>query len=118
MYGLKQDFDATVFVGRELGQICFSSNNIHFAFSDGVSITLESSFIHCDTLLADGLTQVVPVLSSDLMRLIGHAVSSAAARPDGTLSLVFDNGNSLMFLDDSKDYESYAIRIGDREIIV
>lgn len=118
MYGLQLDFDATVFVGRELMQICFTANTVGFAFSDDLSITLVSSFVHCNASSDEARKQAVPVLSSNLMHLIGHKVDSVSAAPDGTLALVFDNGHSLTFLDDSQEYESYSIRIGDKEIIV
>jgi len=52
------------------------------------------------------------------MPLIGQTVDTATATPDGTLALVFDNGNSLTCLDDLQNYESYSICIGDREIFV
>jgi hypothetical protein len=118
MYGLPRDFDATVFVGRELITISFSANTIHLAFSDNISITLTSSFVYCDASSDACLNQTIPVRSSNLMHLIGQTVDTATATPDGTLALVFDNGNSLTCLDDLQNYESYSICIGDREIFV
>ena len=118
MYGLQEDFDTTVFVGRELIQICFSANTINFAFSDDISITLASSFVYSNASNDVSRKQAVPVSSSSLMHLIGHRIDAATASSDGTLGLVFDDGHNLALLDDSKDYESYSIRIGDKEIIV
>ena len=118
MYGLQQDFDATIFVGQELIQICFSANTVDFTFSGDILITLESSFIYRSTPTGADHREAVPVSSSDLMHLIGHKIDSATATSDGTLALIFDNGHALTFLDDSTDYESYSIRIGQREIIV
>jgi hypothetical protein len=118
MYGLPQDFDATVFVGKELVQVSFSANTIHFSFDAHISVTLLSSFVYSSASDDARSTQAVPVQSSNLMSLIGHTVDSADAKPDGTLTLGFDNGHSLTFLDDSQNYESYWIHIGGREIIV
>jgi hypothetical protein len=118
MYGLEEDFDTMAFVGGELTQVCFSVNTIGFDFDNNISITLLSSFVYRGDSGDPNSAQAVPVASSNLMRLTGHSVESASASRDGTLVLVFDNGHSLTFLDDSQQYESYSIRIGDREIIV
>jgi hypothetical protein len=118
MYGLTEDFDPTVFLGCQLTQICFTQNTIHFDFSGDVSVTLESSFLYCSDADDSVCRQIVPVSSSNLMHLLGSSVDSATAEPDGTLLLGFGEGRTLAFLDDSKEYESYSIRIGTRVIIV
>jgi hypothetical protein len=118
MYGLPKDFDASIFVGHELTQICFTANTIDFAFGDDIAITLTSSFKHSSATNDWEHTESVPVSSSTLMRLIGKRVTSADAVKDGTLTLSFETKERLTFLDDSRDYESYSIRIGEKEIIV
>lgn len=45
MYGLPSDFDASIFVGRELQQVSFTVNTVHLTFDGDVAITLESSFV-------------------------------------------------------------------------
>ena len=118
MFGLPKDFNASVFVGQELIQICFTANTIHLTFDREVTITLLSSFVEKHGLNEMSRRETVPVLSSGLMRLIGQKVSSASSESDGTLTLEFEDGNTLICLDDSPSYESYSIRVGDKEIIV
>jgi hypothetical protein len=118
MYGLPEDFDASVFLGRELIQICFSANTIDFAFSGDILVTLESSFIYSNSPTDEGHRQTIPVSSSNLMGLIGATVDSVTSQRDGTLFMSFNNEHRLTFLDDSTSYESYCIHIGDRLVIV
>jgi hypothetical protein len=118
MYGLPKDFSALIFVGQELVEICFTVNTAHLVFDGEVSITLLSSYVYTSSSNNVSRKETVPVLSSSLMHLIGKKVSSATAKTDGTLTLMFEDGASLILLDDSRDYESYSIRIGDREIVV
>ena len=89
MYGLLKDFDANPFRGQELIKISFTSNTIDFIFGGEISITLESSFIFRDRNGKEEKTKV-PVLSSEIMRLIGKKIESARAGANGALELVFD----------------------------
>ena len=118
MYGLPKDFDEAAFVGQELVQVSFSVNTIHFVFDGKASLTLLSTFIYSPSLNDAVHRETVPVSSSGLMELIGNKVKSARATSDGQLTLVFENGGSLTCVDDSIEYESYYICIGDKEIIV
>lgn len=118
MYGLPATFDASVLVGKELDEVCFTVNTITFSFKEDVLITVMGSFIHRDKQSTTINKQSVPVSSSSLMSLVGKAVQLAEARQDGTLSLHFEAGHTLVLLDDSQEYESYIIRIGDEETIV
>ena len=116
MHGLPATFDPGVFVGRRLDQVSFTENTVHFQFDGGISITVLSSFL---VKLGDKrVEERVPVRSSEVMRLVGKVVRLADARPDGMLKVTFDGGEMLTFIDDSAQYESYQLRIGDREIYV
>jgi hypothetical protein len=118
MYGLPPDFDASIFVGRELVQVSFTTNTIHLAFDGDIAITVESSFVLRLGNWTEPVTEAPPVHSSSLMALVGHRVRSARAATDGTLTLHFEGDGTLACLDDSKDYESYHIQAPDREIVV
>ena len=118
MYGLPEDFDGEVFAGRELIQVSFSKNTVSFWFGDDLSVTLESTFIHKRAADKAECRQEIPVTESSVMSLIGKEVSSVKKDGDGTLILHFENGDSLAFLDDAKQYESYSIRTADKEIVV
>ena len=118
MYGLPSDFDPSVFVGHKLNLLSFTENTIHFAFDGDIAITTTSSFVHVHSLHEPGRKHVVPVESSRLMSLVGKTVSRSSAEPGGTLSLHFEDGEQLSLLDDSREYESYTVRVGDKEFIV
>src|SRR5438477_9738490 len=103
MYGLPEDFDPTIFVGRRLSRVCFAQNAIYFYFtvdSDELTVSLESSFAVQLNSQTPTAIQSPPVSSSTVMALIGRTVSSAKAKRDGTLTLTFDGGGSLQFFDD------------------
>lgn len=118
MYGLPKDFDVAVLVERKLDLLCFTANTISFTFDGNAQITIMGAFIYRqnDHEIAD--KQIVPLSTSNLMGLIGKKVCRAASCQDGTLTLHFDNRHILTILDDSQQYESYTIRLGDKDIIV
>jgi len=118
MYGLPQDFDTSVFVGKSLQLVSFTANTIHLAFDDEVSITVESSFAHDLGQTGPPTVETVPVRESRLMQLVERTVVRAEARDRGTLVLYFDNGQTFFCFDDLPQYESYSITLGDRQIIV
>ena len=117
MYGLPHDFDASVFVGRELESVCFAANSIELSFDQDVSITLQGTFRFRPSTEDDEETCAVPVERSNLMRLVGRVIDRAASAPDGTL-ILFAGEATLTCVDDSPEYESYQIRLGDREVVV
>ncbi len=118
MYGLSAKFDVGVFVKKELTLVSFTANTINLFFGQEVSITIIGSFIYSLGELKDAIKISLPVLSSNLMCLIGKVVRHAERQDDGSLILQFENGHDLIILDDSREYESYSIRIGSSEIIV
>lgn len=82
-------------------------------------MTVESSLCHDgDQHRSMQHRQRIPLHESGLMQIIGSAVAAAVAGEDGTLSLAFTNGHRLSIFDDSSDYESYRLQIGDHEIVV
>src|SRR5262245_30928410 len=113
MYGLPKDFDGGFLAGRTLEMVCFSENQMVLHFGGEVSITIESAFSYRDAQVVN-----VPVHESNVMELLGSSVSGAQGDADGTLSLIFDNGQSLKVYDTTQQYESYSIAYGDKVIIV
>jgi hypothetical protein len=118
MYGLPPDFDFTVFAGRRLEQICFAEYQINLHFDGEVGIGVESTFSYDSGRRQPTQVVEVPVTTSDLMGLLGHQVSEAREEKAGTLVLVFDNDHTLRIFDDSREYESYRVWVGQKEIIV
>lgn len=118
MYGLTTNFDVSAFIEKELTIISFTANTINMLFEEDVSITVMGSFIHNYNKSDSAKKQCVPVSSSSLMRLIGKVVQLAERGTDGSLVLHFDNSHILTLLDDSLEYESYSVRIDNKENIV
>jgi hypothetical protein len=117
MYKLPLDFDGKFFIGKTLECISFAAYSVYFSFEDDITVTVESSLQH----LVDsegGIKQSIPLSESRLMQLVGHAATQVLADADGTLEIIFDNGQSLKVFDDFANYESYAIKHGDIEIFV
>jgi Family of unknown function (DUF6188) len=117
MYGLPEGFNAARLMGRTLQLLCFSENQLFLHFDEMVSIEVEGEISYED-LCGNGpeLLQV-PMLESDLMKLLGRSIVKASANKQGILTLEFDNGHILSCLD-TPEYESYKIRFNDEEIIV
>jgi hypothetical protein len=115
MHGLPADFDGQFFVGKDLIAVTFSANTVSFSFDGEVLVTAEAPFKYKATLADPGEVQPVPAQSSTLMRLLQHQVHRVSATTDGTLELTFDDGQMLIFVDDSGPYESYHVKNGDSE---
>jgi hypothetical protein len=113
MYGLPKDFDGSFLVGRILEMVCFSQNQVYLHLEGKVAITIESA-ISC----GDDQIVYVPVKRSNLMEFLGASVSAVRGDDRGTLSLFFDNGQTLKIFDTTKQYESYTITHGDKNIII
>ena len=82
-------------------------------FGDDIIITIESAFSYKTEQVVD-----VPAHESNLMELLGSVVSEVQGDANGTLSLLFSNGDTLRVYDTSKQYESYTISYGGKVIIV
>ena len=119
MYGLPEDFDPSFFIGRRLELICFGENTVNLHFDGELHITIESAFIyHAPETDSTGQREEIPVLSSEIMRLIGSSIIDCSASTDGALSLTFENDRRLQILDTSSQYESYRIDYGQMNVIV
>jgi hypothetical protein len=79
---------------------------------------IESSFSHTTNANAKKRMVDVPIIESDIMRMIAHSISSATWDKEGTLTLVFDDSQTFRCYDTSPNYESYQIRHGKKVIVV
>lgn len=118
MYGLPADFDGKFLIGRNLESICFNANQINLYFDDHVSITIEGAFSYRQEQ-TDGHQNLIklPVLESNLMGLLEHAISGIVDDKNGDLTLKFDNSHVLKLFD-TPDFEAYQIKYGENVIIV
>jgi hypothetical protein len=118
MYGLPPDLDLNFLSGKSLLQICVGVHDLILNFDRSVSITVTSS-IGC--AIAGGphrkfedFRQAAAVA----VVLLYQTVTSAKGDADGTLSMEFHDGGHLDIYDDSKEYESYTIRHGEKLFVV
>ena len=122
MYGLPADFDPRPFVARELTQIWFQKYTLQFIFGESegemIYVTLESAFTYQANADAAVIRQEPPAKASLVTELIGRRVAGAQASVDGTLTLVFEGGAVLQFLDESPQYEAYQIYFQGGVIVV
>jgi hypothetical protein len=117
MYGLPADFDPGVLVGTTLDAITFTENTVHLALGDTMSITLQAGFSYRVSSGRPTRCEIVPTKSSELMALAGRRILAASARA-GDLRIDLDGGAYIACIEDAAPYESYTIRVGDREIFV
>jgi hypothetical protein len=120
MYPLPDDFDPTIFVGRTLSRLTFTSNTLEFVFDPEILIRVLGEVRHDG---ADGQGRwydgaTLPIRASRLMRLLDATVEEVAIEDRATLALSFDNEHVLRLVEDTTMYESYHLHIGDRHIIV
>jgi hypothetical protein len=59
-----------------------------------------------------------PLTLARLTTLSGHFIVGAVAEGRATLTLTFDDGQTLRVIEDGAAYECYHLHIGEREIIV
>ena len=120
MYGLKKEIDLSFLNGRELIQIAIGLYHISFRFDEDVAISVEEEFRYFD-----GQTERVweseagaAQIATRTVSLLGATIQNFEGREDGTLILTFSNGHRLTIPDSSKEYESYAITLPGRTIVI
>ena len=118
MYGLPKDFNGSIFVKKEMIQVCFNANQMIVHFEEGLSVISMGSFGRASGKRDREIVHELPVTSSDIMELLGHVVMEALVEENGILRLRFDNEQILTFYNDKPNYESYHIQMGKRTIIV
>mgnify|MGYP003970781501 FL=1 len=119
MYGLPKDFDTSCLIGCLLERVSFTKNQVIFDFDRDTSIVVEGPFKH--SIGKENNQENIkepPIQNSSTMNLLGCEVFDTKSNDDGTLCLMFDNGQSLTCYDDSPNFESYQIQIGKKTIIV
>jgi hypothetical protein len=119
MYGLPQNIDLSFLKERKLESVCFAAYQVNLHFDNGAMISIFGTFRHF--IIGEdsaGKTAQFPLSSSNLMRLLTQTVTKVQSQADGTLELAFSNNDTLVIYDDTKQYESYHIKNGERLIIV
>jgi hypothetical protein len=109
MYGLPSNTQLDFFKGKTLLQACFGVHDLILNFTEKVSISIFSSvgvgLEGRDFDRHSGFNEV----SRELLRFLNRAVVDVRWTSEGTVSLIFDEGDALQIYDDSPEYESYTI---------
>jgi hypothetical protein len=120
MYGLKKDIDLSFLNGREVIQVAIGVYQTQFGFDEDVTIYVHSQFSYFDGRdewiwkPEGGAAQI----AARTVSLLGTTIQSFEGQENGTLSLVFSNGQRLTIFDNSKEYESYDITRPGSTIVV
>lgn len=118
MYGLPNDFDASVFVGRRIESVTFAENVIILAFSEAVSVSISGTVLYQESGDTSRKRERPPIAHTSLVGAVGRAVEATELKSPQELILRLEGGFSVTLLDDSDAYECYLISLGDREIVV
>jgi hypothetical protein len=120
MYGLRKDIDLNFLNGRQVEQVAIGVYQIQFGFDEDVRISTYMQFNYFDGREEwiwkpeSGAAQI----AARTVALLGATIESFQRHEDGTLKLIFSNGQRLTILDSSKEYESYDITRPGSTIVV
>lgn len=109
MWGLDPSIDLSFLLGRELLLVEIAKGTVAFSFDEDVKIMVEGEFQHH---FDKGYRRWRPgeiQTAAQTLNLLGSIVRDAVGKADGTLEIEFSNGERLVILDSSKEYESYQI---------
>jgi hypothetical protein len=108
MYDLQKGISFDFLMDRQLDLLCFGPYTASFRFTDGIQLQVESSFKHILAEQdAEPFTSSFPLSESRLMRLLVKRVTKVSAKHDGTLTLGFENGDTLVIEGNTGPCESY-----------
>lgn len=124
MYGVPEQLDLAPFVGTTLENISLAKFQIQFIFGGDpwagkhCVVAVEGYWEMRDAQSAL-IDKAIPPDERDVYKLhqvLGRTVTATQVKPPESFTLIFDNGWTLTFVDDSPQYESCHVYIGDNEI--
>lgn len=118
MYGLPDDFDATVFVDTELDLVTYAVNTVFLRFGDRLSLTVVNTLSYRVAEDTEERIETLPPCETGLPCLVGRTVVAAESSRDGTLRVYLEGGAVISCTDDSPQYEAYSITVDTRRIFV
>lgn len=118
MYGLPDDFDPGVFVGRRLESITFAENVIVLTFSEGVTVSISGTVFYQEAADTPRRRERPLTTHTSFVGAVGRTVEATDLKSPQELILRLEKGFSITLVDDSDEYESYLISLGDRDIAV
>lgn len=109
MHGLNKSIDLQFLKSREVIQVAIGIYQVIFAFDDDVTISVEGRFEYISSSGACEWRPGASHVAATTVNLLGKTVKAVQGQEDGTLELVFSNGDRLVIRDANKEYESYQI---------
>jgi len=124
MYGIPEKLDLTPFIGTTLDYIGLGKYQIHFVFSgdprkEKDRVVMAEGYWEMrdsQSVVIDKATDNDDRDNYKIHRLLSLTVAGTKISPPESFTLVFNNGWTLTFVDDSSQYETCHIYFGDSEI--
>jgi uncharacterized protein DUF6188 len=110
MYDLPKGTTFEFLKDRELELLCYGPYMVTLHFGGGIQLQIEGSFTHSITghpTMPEA--SHFPLSGSRLMRLLLQPVTQVAVKRNGTLTLGFGNGDTLVIDGNVGPYESYNV---------
>ena len=99
--------------------ITFGMYVIHIGFDNGNRLSFSALFRFGPTEQFTELSiNEFPLSESKLIRILGCSVTDVMCEEDGTLNLVFSNGDAISIYANNPMYEAYTLLIAGREYVV
>ena len=118
MYGLPANVNLDFFRGQRLIQVCIGANDCILRFDNGLSILITSAVGWMESDGTYRRSEDFRQAAVYLVGLLDRIVESARDASGGTLNVEFRDGGGLDIYDDSKQFESYVITCGSKQIVV
>jgi len=113
MNGLPSDFRTAFICGRTLNSLVVGRYVVNLFFSEDCVISVEGA------VSLDKRERIdLPSSILYLFQVIDRKVVSASSTTEGTLSLVFDSGETLHIYDSNERHESYNISVPGKILAV
>ncbi len=119
MYDLSKGTTFEFLRDRELELLCFGPYAVTLHFGGGIQIQIEGSFAHTITeQRATPEASHFPLSQSQLMRLLLQRVTQVTVKRNGTLTLGFGNGDTLVIDGNVGPFEAYSVNHPDGLLVV
>jgi len=99
--------------------VSFGKYTIHLVFDNANRLSFAAPFKFGEAKKLSMLqASEFPISESGLMRILGCEVFDVACEKDGSLTLVFSNGDALVVYANDPMYEAYTLLIDGHEYVV
>ncbi len=118
MYSLSISEDLSSLLGANLLQVCTGINEVILNFDKDIRLTVLSDFT-VEYTKKKSIRYKEPIVGAvALLQLLHDSITLAQATTEGDLRVEFASGDAIIVHDTSKEYESFLIRMGKKEIVV